>query len=118
MRFFTRTDPNRLWSLYALLAVLLTALLLLVGCGKDESEAPAPSIPSVPGSTTRVVGQVVDASGTLLSGVMVLAGSASTVTDAQGVFLLNGAPADQRVVVRCQKVGFFDAVHGAVANLG
>lgn len=117
MMFSTRSNGDRLWTIFACLALLSTILLLLVGCGKDESEAPAPSIPSVSGGTTRVLGQVVDASGAPLSGVQVGSGSASAVTDAVGMFLLNNAPADHRVVVRCQKAGYFDAVHGTAAHL-
>lgn len=112
-----RTNTDRIWTLLALIAALVIAALLAVGCRKDDGEPPPPSGPGTSTGTTRVLGQVVDASGAPLSGVLVQSGSATAITDAVGAFLLNSAPADHRVVVRCQKAGFFDAVHGTPAKV-
>ncbi|HRD52346.1 MAG TPA: carboxypeptidase-like regulatory domain-containing protein [Flavobacteriales bacterium] len=112
-----RAKTDRLWTLLVLLAVLMITVLLVAGCRKDESD-PAPSGGSgSTAGTTRVLGQVVDGSGTPLPGVLVQSGSLSAISDAVGVFVISGAPADHRVVVRCKKTGYFDAVHGAAALL-
>lgn len=104
------------WTLL-LVAMLGLLLLLLSGCRKDEEDAAAPSSAPMATGTTRVLGQVVDGSGAPLPGVQVQSGSASAVTDAAGMFLLGSAPANERVVVRCQKAGYFNAVHGTAAHL-
>lgn len=112
-----RASHDRLWTLLALIAALMIAVLLAVGCRKDDGEPPPAAGPGTSMGTTRVLGQVVDASGAPLSGVQVQSGSATAISDAVGVFVLSNAPADHRVVVRCQKPGFFNAVHGAPAGL-
>jgi hypothetical protein len=117
MMFSTRSNADRSWSVLLIVALLMLALLTAVGCRKDDSGPEPPSGPGPATGTTRVLGQVVDGSGAPLPGVQVGSGSASAVTDAMGVFLLNSAPANERVVVRCQKAGYFDAVHGTAAHL-
>lgn len=112
-----RASHDRLWTLLVLIAALMIAVLLAVGCRKDDGEPPPASGPGTSAGTTRVLGQVVDASGAPLSGVQVQSGSATATSDAVGFFVLANAPADHRVVVRCQKAGFFDAVHGTPAKV-
>jgi len=111
------TKADHLWSVLVIIALLMLALLAAVGCRKDDSGPEPPSGPGTTMGTTRVLGQVVSASGAPLPGVQVQSGSASAVTDAAGVFLLGSAPASERVVVRCQKSGYFNAVHGTAAHL-
>ncbi len=113
----TRANSDRLWTLLALVAALMIAVLLAAGCRKDESGPPPPAGPGTTAGTTRVLGQVVDASGAPLPGVQVQSGPATALTDAAGMFLLGSAPANERVVVRCQKAGYFNAVHGTAAHL-
>lgn len=65
--------------------VLVLMIFMAAGCSDDN-----PTNPGGPGTTVNVTGKVVDLIGAGISGVTVVIGSSTSVTDAEGNFSISG----------------------------
>jgi uncharacterized protein (TIGR02145 family) len=107
------------------LRLLVVSLLLVTfnSCNKDEETDPTSTNTSsnLFGSTISVTvkGRVLDANGNAITGALVKAGSATTNTDAMGVFILNNISANQKLgCVIVEKAGYFKCVRSFVPKTG
>lgn len=107
------------------LRLLVVSLLLVAfnSCNKDEETDPTSTNTSsnLFGSTISVTvkGRVLDANGNAITGAVVKAGSATTNTDAMGVFILNNISANQKLgCVIVEKAGYFKCVRSFVPKTG
>jgi hypothetical protein len=107
------------------LRLLVVSLLLLTfhSCNKDEETDPTSTNTSsnLFGSfiSVTVKGRVLDANGNAITGAVVKAGSATTNTDAMGVFILNNISANQKLgCVIVEKAGYFKCVRSFVPKTG
>jgi hypothetical protein len=103
------------------LRLLVVSLFLVAfnSCNKDEETEPTSTNTSsnLFGSSISVTvkGIVLDANGNAITGAVVKAGSATTNTDAMGVFILNNISANQKLgCVIVEKAGYFKCVRSFV----
>lgn len=99
--------------------LLLSAILLVAACNRDDPTAPVPTVPAVPAvpAVPTVVGTVLTSAGYPVAGAEVGIGAATTTTGPDGRFeLTNLTPGP--AVVRCIATGFYDFETGIIVPAG
>jgi len=89
------------------LSTLLFALLILFNsCKKDENTDSNSTL----GSYTTVSGIITDRQLNPISGATISISGKTTITDANGLYLISNASFTDRCVVKCEKQGYFEGI--------
>lgn len=114
MRLYKLT--NRIFKAIGVLFFLLISIV--VSCKKDDTNDENTNPPSSE-ITISLMGSVVDANGAVISAVALKAGTGSTTSDANGLFILeNVKVSDGRYYISAEKSGFFAGGRGGLAKNG
>lgn len=98
-----------------LFSLLLLTVFLYAACKKNDTPGgPDTNIPDVPKEgiliQTSVFGRVVDEKDEPMIGVTITGGGTTTMTDANGIFILKDVMLDQaRAYITATKIGFFNS---------
>jgi hypothetical protein len=104
---------------YAIIFLLIiSASVVINSCKKEDDDQNASSSSGGTSINASITGQVTDESGQPVSGVSITVNGIASLSDSNGIFLLQGQVTKNRCVLTFDKSGFLKHQHGVIPESG